>query len=337
MVLEGFLLFNSAEDADTFIKFLRKKRCKAHKKSIGVFMEAQEFHGPIDNVIGYLKLLAEDADIDEYDIDGKHPLDALVGVIERRKEALGRFLSSHEVGEVVFPGEEIKRLSETATLYMMQSSNPAFREKLAGPGQEKPLQEGRGEISEEEAKKARDLLAVFDLLEENGMIEEEGEHYRLTKKLPPADCVMKVNMAALPEIDSDDLPEHGLSSHVHLVASVQYEVFMDSHIYSQLSVDDIDEGLIGLDVEAESLESFYRDFERKGVIIGAILEVVAQAGRISFDTLCERLEDHEIQVEEDTGSVSLSLERDFLSSLVTEMRKEGYLTGSQENIRLGKG
>ncbi|OPX72223.1 MAG: hypothetical protein A4E39_01635 [Methanoregulaceae archaeon PtaB.Bin152] len=112
---------------------------------------------------------------------------------------------------------------------------------------------------------------------------------------------------------------------------------MDSHIYSQLSVDDIDEGLIGLDVEAESLDSFYRDFERKGVIIGAILEVVAQAGRISFDTLCERLGDHAIQVEEHTGSVSLSLERDFISSLVTEMRKEGYLTGSQENIRLGKG
>jgi hypothetical protein len=105
MVLEESLLFNSAEAADTFINFLRKKRCKSHKKSTAVLLESQELHGSIDNVIGYLKLLAEDADIDEYDIDREHPLDDLVGVIERRKEALGRFLSSHEEGDVVFPGK----------------------------------------------------------------------------------------------------------------------------------------------------------------------------------------------------------------------------------------
>ncbi len=45
MVFEESLVFNSAEDADTFIKFLRKKRCKAHKKSTAVFLEAQELHG----------------------------------------------------------------------------------------------------------------------------------------------------------------------------------------------------------------------------------------------------------------------------------------------------
>lgn len=337
MVLEESLLFNSAEDADTFIKFLRKKRCKAHKKSTAVFLEAQELHGPIDNVIGYLKLLAEDADIDEFDIDGEHPLDDLVGVIERRKEALGRFLSSHEEGDVVFPGEEIKRLSETATLYMLQSMYPAFREKLAGLGQEKPLQEGRGEISEEEAGKARDLLAVFDLLEENGMIEEQGEHYRLTKTLPLADCVMKVNMAALPEIDPDDLPDHGLSSHVNLIGQIQYQVSMDSNIHFQFSVDDIDEGLIGLDVEAESLDSFYHGFERKHLAIRTILEMVDRAGRISFDTLYEQIQNHPVYIEESNETVSLTLEREFLSSIITEMRKEGYLTGSQENIRLGKG
>jgi len=336
MVLEESLLFNSAEDADTFIKFLRKKRCKAHKKSTAVFLEAQELHGPIDNVIGYLKLLAEDADIDEYDIDGEHPLDDLVGVIERRKEALGRFLSSNEEGDVVFPGEEIKRLSETATLYMLQSMYPAFREKLAGVGQEKPLQEGRGEISEEEAGTARDLLAVFDLLEENEMIEEEGEHCRLTKKLPLDECVMKVNMAALPEIDPDNLPDHGLSSHVNLIGQIQYQVFMESDVNFQFSVDEIDEGLIGLDVDAKSLDTFFRGLERKHFAIHSILEVVSQAGRMSFDTLCSRLQEYPVHGDESTESISLTLEREFLSSVVSEMRKLGYLSGSQENIRVAR-
>ncbi len=62
---------------------------------------------------------------------------------------------------MVFPGEDIKRLSETATLYMLQSMYPAFREKLAGLGQEKPLQEGRGEISEEEKGEARERNSLY--------------------------------------------------------------------------------------------------------------------------------------------------------------------------------
>ena len=45
MVFEESLVFNSAEDADTFIKFLQKKRCKAHKKATAVFLDAKHIHG----------------------------------------------------------------------------------------------------------------------------------------------------------------------------------------------------------------------------------------------------------------------------------------------------
>ncbi|OPY40218.1 MAG: hypothetical protein A4E41_01482 [Methanoregulaceae archaeon PtaU1.Bin066] len=40
-------------------------------------------------------------------------------------------------------GKDIKRLSETATLYMLQSMYPVFREKLAGLEQEKKAAAGR--------------------------------------------------------------------------------------------------------------------------------------------------------------------------------------------------
>ncbi|MCU0632683.1 MAG: hypothetical protein MUC66_06880, partial [Methanolinea sp.] len=159
----------------------------------------------------------------------------------------------------------------------------------------------------------------------------------LVKKLALAECMMKENLAGLPEIDPDDLPAHGLSSHVNLIARVQYQVFMDANIHFQFSVNDIDEGLIGLDVDAGSLDEFYWGLERKQIAIRAILEKVDHAGRISFEQLLERFLSYPIHLEESTETVTLTLEREFLSSLVAEMRKEGYLTGSQENIRLGKG
>jgi hypothetical protein len=39
-------------------------------------------------------------------------------------------------------GKDIKRLSETATLYMLQSMYPVFREKLAGLEQKKKAAAG---------------------------------------------------------------------------------------------------------------------------------------------------------------------------------------------------
>jgi len=337
MVLEETLLFNVAEDADTFIKFLRKKRCKAHKKSTAVFLDAQHLHGPIDRVIGYLKWLADVAEIEGDDIEEEYPLNDHIGILERRKEILGKFLSSHDEGDVVFSGEEIMKHSRTATLHMLYAMYPVFKEKMAGLGQELPPQEKRREISEEEVREARDLLAVFDLLEENDMIEEEGGFYRLTEKLPLAECRTKVNLSRSPAIDPGELASYRLSSHVNLIGQVQYQVFMDPDVIFQFSVDEIDEGLIGLEVDAGSLDEFYRGLERKQIAIHAILEVVGQAGNISFDALRERLQQYEIHGEESNASISLTLEQEFISSLVTEMRKLGYLSGSRENMRLGKG
>lgn len=338
MVLEETLLFNSAEDADTFIKFLRKKRCKAHKRSTAVFLEIQEISGPFNKVIDYLEELAEDAELDDDEFEEGFPFDERIDDLERQKEMLDNFLLSHEEGDIVFSADDIEEYSKTATLHMMQSVLPIFKEKMAELGHELPTpQDERKEISEEEAGKARNLLAVFDLLEENNMIDKEGDFYRLTKKLPLAECITKVNLSRLPEIDPDDLSRYGLLSHVNLIGQVQHQVFMDSDVNFQFSVDEIDEGLIGLDVDAGSLDAFYRSLERKQIAIHAILEVVGQAGKISLDALCERLQEYAIHGEESTGSISLTLEQDFLSPLVTELRKLGYLAGSQETIRLGKG
>jgi len=338
MVLEETLLFNSADDADTFIRFLRKKRCKAHKRSTAVFLEVQEISGPIDNIIGYLRELAEDAELDEDEFEEGYPFEERIEVLERQKEMLGNFLLSHGEGDIVFSAGDIKEYSKTATLHMMQSVLPIFREKMAELGHElpPPQEEKRQEISKEEAKKARGFLAVFDLLEENNMIEKEGDFYRLTKKLPLAECRTKVHLPDMPEIDPDDLPGYGLSSHVNLIGQVQYQVFIDSDVNFQFSVDEMDEGLIGLDVDAESLDTFYRGLERKKVAIHAVLELVGQAGKISFDALYERLQEYPIHAEESPERITLTLEREFLSSLVSEMRKLGYLTGSQENIRLAR-
>jgi hypothetical protein len=336
MVLEETLVFNSSEDADEFIRYLRKKRIKAHKKSTAEFHDVQKVRGPIDNVITYLNTLAGDEETDDDIFCRGSPLERLIASLIQRREALLKLLSSHEVGDLVFSKDEILEHSKTAAEHMMQMMLPIFSEAISGLGHDLPPGRKEREITGEDAEEARETLAIFDLLEDNKMIEKEGEHYRLTRKLPPDECMAMVSLMGLADIDPGDLPRHGLSSRVSLVGEVQYTVFIDPGIHVWLSIDEIEEGLEGLETDAGSEEHLYRSLERKQLAIRAILELVEQSGRISLDTLHERLLENIIDVEESTETVSLVLSREFLSLMVHDLRKEGFLTGSQENIRIGK-
>jgi len=123
---------------------------------------------------------------------------------------------------------------------------------------------------------------------------------------------------------------------VTISIGARYEVAMDGTIIIEFSEEDIEDGLRGSDVDAESLDGFYSRFELKRLSALAVIEVVGSAGRISFEHLSERLKDYEVQSEEVTGKVMVTLETEYLSALVAEMRKLGYLTGSQENIRMAR-
>jgi len=53
MVLEEKLLFDSSEGADSFIKDLRKRGCRAHKNTVASFIETEELEGTLDNLIAF--------------------------------------------------------------------------------------------------------------------------------------------------------------------------------------------------------------------------------------------------------------------------------------------
>jgi len=179
------------------------------------------------------------------------------------------------------------------------------------------------------------LLFVFDILEENELIEKDDEgNYRLVRKIPAGSCRLRIPGAGLGNFDDDDLVTWEISSWMNISVDAQYEVVMDGTIVIEFSDEEIDNNLRGLDVDADSLDAFYSRFELKRLSALAVIEVVDSAGRISFEQLCKRLENYEFHSDMVERQVMITLEPGYLSALVAEMRKLGYLTGSQENIRL---
>jgi len=95
MVLEETLLFDSSEGADAFIKYLRKKGCKAHKDTVASFLEDEELEGTIDNLIAFLNFLVErdnpgrdeeDEEDEERDFPGERGEDEAGDIAEERGE-----------------------------------------------------------------------------------------------------------------------------------------------------------------------------------------------------------------------------------------------------------
>lgn len=115
-----------------------------------------------------------------------------------------------------------------------------------------------------------------------------------------------------------------------------HEVVMDGSIIVGLPVEEVEDGVRGLDVEGESLDDFFSRFEPKRLAIVALLDAVGGSGRIPYSRLRDQLAGYRLESDEVSGPVRVTLHEDFLSALVAEMRKLGYLTGSQENIRLNK-
>lgn len=336
MVLEDSLLFNSAEDADTFIKFLRKRGCKAHKKPVMYSFEEEEVSGPLDGMISYLQSLEnrESPDGDEGPV--KTIVLQRVDKLLLGRGMLERLLSSHEVGDVLFTEDEVRKCSQQFFRYIAEAAYPLMKKEMEERGHELPPRDPGPAVSEEEAREAGAIVFADDTLRENGMVSVEGGNVRLVKKGEAGGCRVSMNTMGLGPIDADEIAGHGISSSVNLYFDALFEVTMDGSVLVECSVNDIEEGLEDLEVDEESLEEFFAQYELKRLAIMGVMGVVQDAGRISFSGLEERLVDYPMDLEELAEPVRLTLEPAFLSSLVSGMRKLGYLSGSQENIRLGK-
>jgi len=414
MVLEETLLFDSSEGADAFIKYLRKKGCKAHKDTVASFLEDEELEGTIDNLIAFLNFLVErdnpgrdeeDEEDEERDFPGERGEDEAGDIAEERGEdeatggagrggegdrgdsddegdedeewewdrdeergkrdnewdwdpeeaytrvnranrreklkegraRVAEILETHNEGDVIYTEEDLEKHREVFMESMVQRVFPIMQKNLSEMGIDLPDREEEPGVSPEQAKESDSFLFVSGILEENELVQkDEGGNYRLARKVPAGSCWLRVPTAGLGDFEEDDLAAWNIASRVTISIGARYEVAMDGTIIIEFSEEDIEDGLRGSDVDAESLDGFYSRFELKRLSALAVIEVVGSAGRISFEHLSERLKDYEVQSEEVTGKVMVTLETEYLSALVAEMRKLGYLTGSQENIRMAR-
>ena len=306
MTLEEKITFYSHEAAVDFQKFLREKECGSRIVVEHSFSGEPYFEGTISPFMDLLDLLAKkDEEENEVDEDLLHMKNDLA----ERKETLEKFFAEHKEGDLLSDSTPSQMLAQLQTIDAT----------------------GDDAIKKDAADKFVSSLMVLATLEDNGLLEEEGENYRLKEIKAADEMTVMYAYNDFPAVTQDDLAECGIASHVRTSSTTDYVITVGTEVLF-VNTDEIADFLDHVDVDEEEAAKFVDAVFFKQAFVGKIHELVAE-GNASEEALLEALGAPSFPLEGTNDVISFDITADYLKAVVNDLRKLGILTGKDGKIK----
>ncbi|MBE6515980.1 MAG: hypothetical protein E7Z71_04725 [Methanocorpusculum parvum] len=306
MTLEEKITFYSHEAAVDFQKFLREKECGSRIVVEHSFSGEPYFEGTISQFMNLIDLLAKkDEEENEVDEDLIHMKNDLI----ERKETLEEFLEGHKEGDLLSDSTPSQMLAQLQTIDAT----------------------GDDAIKKDAADKFVSSLMVLATLEDNGLLEEEGENYRLKEIKAADEMTVMYAYNDFPAVTQDDLAECGIASHVRTSSTTDYVITVGTEVLF-VNTDEIADFLDHVDVDEEEAAKFVDAVFFKQAFIGKIHELVAE-GNASEEALLEALGAPSFPLEGTNDVISFDITADYLKAVVNDLRKLGILSGKDGKIK----
>ena len=306
MTLEEKITFYSHEAAVDFQKFLREKECGSRIVVEHSFSGEPYFEGTISQFMNLIDLLAKkDEEENEVDEDLLHMKNDLI----ERKETLEEFLEGHKEGDLLSDATPSQMLAQLQTIDAT----------------------GDDAIKKDAADKFVSSLMVLATLEDNGLLEEEGENYRLKEIKAADEMTVMYAYNDFPAVTQDDLAECGIASHVRTSSTTDYVITVGTEVLF-VNTDEIADFLDHVDVDEDEAAKFVDAVFFKQAFVGKIHELVAE-GNASEEALLEALGAPSFPLEGTNDVISFDITADYLKAVVNDLRKLGILTGKDGKIK----
>lgn len=306
MTLEEKITFYSHEAAVDFQKFLREKECGSRIVVEHSFSGEPYFEGTISQFMNLIDLLAKkDEEENEVDEDLLHMKNDLA----ERKETLEKFFAEHKEGDLLSDATPSQMLAQLQTIDAT----------------------GDDAIKKDAADKFVSSLMVLATLEDNGLLEEEGENYRLKEIKAADEMTVMYAYNDFPAVTQDDLAECSIASHVRTSSTTDYVITVGTEVLF-VNTDEIADFLDHVDVDEEEAAKFVDAVFFKQAFVGKIHELVAE-GNASEEALLEALGAPSFPLEGTNDVISFDITADYLKAVVNDLRKLGILTGKDGKIK----
>jgi hypothetical protein len=335
MVLEESLLFYQERDADTFIKFLRERNCRALKSIESTAYEETVMNGTVGNMIQII----ENAKIWQNEVPPDNPV---------KEEP-----QSMEPGKISLPLTE--RADFTVTYAKMLSNLQFSRDFIAGIMEQfnvgeviftpdhfnrfkEGLNMGLGDITDNELDGVMtQTMRIYDcicILEDNAVVETRSEGSVLLKKIDPSDLTIDRRAWGPDEIDEETLKKFAifLTHNIHYDTATR--VTIDPRIHFNCALEDVENILVDLEVDDDSAEKLLGDLYLKTPAIDRVLKLIETSGKISLPDLIREMESAAVETAGTDIRIVLNSSPEFISSMINDLRKIGIVEGNDRKIRV---
>jgi len=340
MVLEEFLDFNRDDDADFFIRFLKSKGCPATKMRQDTYSESFGIQGKIGDMIAMLEEIArEEKSVSAeppLDIDSlatllsdspvssseQHPNASLIKssinaynlkLLKEKRDYVADIMARYTIGDKIASSEEIHAIY-----------SPVAGEMRNDPGEE----------FSEESRQALILFGKFAWMKENGLITIRRSGVTLLKKTDP-ETIRAIQVVPTQDMyDNDTLDKHRVRLYRSIFLKTCTRVALDPPVHFIFSPIDIGEALVGLAVDEKCMEQLFINMIFKRYLIGRITEIVKNAKTISREGVLLEMRSERIENDWRDCPTEISASSDYVTKIITHMRKAKIITGSNEKIRL---
>jgi len=336
MVLEESLVFNNGEDADEFIRFLKKKGCHAVKWKEGVVSKDTTVTGNLKEVIAFLEKGEGLSESGDYGVEGTasalvktiisksnggkllKPTNALLlASLKLTLGVLKDLMERHNEGDVIYTREDLLKIQKDLA-------------DLAGSSNRDELTAGLIE--------RMPLFSCLGVLDENGLITTSPEGIILQNMIDPDHIIIERNVPDPSAFGDELLLEYDLSLDQVVQYTTQVRVRTGPELYFTCDPEEVFTALLDLAVDPESLELLMFNSIHKTYIINEIVGLLQEYQKISLDEIIQRMESFVLitdDIEEDAMSGLASPE--FVQDIIRDLRTAKIIRGTDDNLRLGKG
>jgi hypothetical protein len=172
------------------------------------------------------------------------------------------------------------------------------------------------------------------ILEDNAVVETRSEGMVLLKKVDPGDLTVERSAWGPDEIESETLKKFDITLTHNIHYDTATRVAIDPRIHFNCVLKDVETVLEELEVDDDSAEKLLDDFYLKAPAIDRLLNLIETSGKISLPELVQEMESATLEEASADIRIVLNSSREFVSSMVNDLRKLGIIEGNDRKIRV---
>ena len=242
---------------------------------------------------------------DDEDAEPEQVYKLFLGMVERIEADIAEFMEKYQPGDVV--------LIDDLKGWMAPDAE----------------REGKQKILESALHK----IMALTMLNENGLIETDGERVTVKGHMDLADMIIALPGAFADDIDPEDLKEHSVLMEMTIIPVPEYLLEFGPEAIIEGDLDAVEEIAEDLEIDEEAYMSFRSGVSLKKVVIGRTLEIIEEHGPLAPAEVTKILRGSAIEDTTDGYKIMLDLAPEFVRALLNDLKKVGLVRKKGEKFR----